>query len=263
MYRTLFELGPLSVHTYGVMLAIAFWLGIELSARAARKHDIDETRIIDLGIIILISSVVGSRLLYVLTHFSEYESDRLGIFRVWEGGLVFYGGLIAGIVLGIGYLMRKKMPVLRVTDLLAPQLALGIALARVGCFLNGCCFGKASDLPWACEFPPDSQAGSVMAGTTIHPTQVYSAIANFIIFIILRRMLHRSYRPGTVFGSLLVLYGGWRFVIDNLRHYEEHMRVGVLGGSLTFNQIASIIMIVAGLLLLLRVRQKDASASHA
>ena len=93
MYRTLFELGPLSVHTYGVMLAIAFWLGIELSARAARKHDIDETRIIDLGIVILISSVIGSRLLYVLFHLDDYSSP-LQFFALWEGGATFYGGLI-------------------------------------------------------------------------------------------------------------------------------------------------------------------------
>lgn len=262
MHRTLFELGPLSVHTYGVMLAIAFWLGIELSARAARKHGIDETRIIDLGIVILISSVIGSRLLYVLTHLGEYETDRLGVFRVWEGGLVFYGGLIAGIVLGILYLMRKKMPVLKVTDLVAPQIALGIALARVGCFLNGCCFGEASHLPWACKFPPDSQAGWVMGDVAIHPTQIYSAIANLVIFAVLKRMLGRSFRPGTVFGSFLVLYGGWRFAIDNLRHYEEHMRIGAIWGGLTYNQIASIIMIAIGLLLLLRVRQKDAPGSH-
>jgi phosphatidylglycerol:prolipoprotein diacylglycerol transferase len=244
------------------MLAIAFWLGIELSARAARKHDIDETRIIDLGIVILISSVVGSRLLYVLTHLGEYETDWLGVFRVWEGGLIFYGGLIAGIVFGILYLMRKKMPVLRVTDLVAPQIALGIALARVGCFFNGCCFGEASNLPWACKFPPDSQAGWVMGGVAIHPTQIYSAIANLALFIVLRRMLSRSYRPGTVFGSFLMLYGGWRFVIDNLRHYEQSMRVGALWGGLTYNQIASIIMIVVGLLLLLTVRQKDAPGSN-
>jgi phosphatidylglycerol:prolipoprotein diacylglycerol transferase len=244
------------------MLAIAFWLGIELSARAARKHSIDETRIIDLGIVILISSVIGSRLLYVLTHLDEYQTDRLGVFRVWEGGLVFYGGLIAGIVFGILYLMRKKMPVLKVTDLVAPQIALGIALARVGCFLNGCCFGEESHLPWACQFPPDSQAGWVMGGATIHPTQIYSAIANLVLFIILRRMLGRRYRPGTVFGSFLVLYGVWRFVIDNLRHYEEHMRVGAFWGGLTYNQIASIAMIVIGLLLLLRVRQKDAPGSQ-
>lgn len=262
MFRTLFQLGPLSVHTYGVMLAIAFWLGIELSARAARRHGIDETRIIDLGIVILVSSVVGSRLLYVVTHLSEYRGDWLGVVRVWEGGLVFYGGLIAGMVFGIGFLLKKRMPVLKVTDLVAPQIALGIALARVGCFLNGCCFGNPSDLPWACRFPPDSQAGWVMGGQSLHPTQIYSAIANFIIFVILRRMLGRSYRAGTVFASLLVLYGGWRFVVDNLRHYEKFMRIGTLGGGLTYNQIASIIMIVIGLAILLRGKLKDAPVSH-
>jgi phosphatidylglycerol:prolipoprotein diacylglycerol transferase len=250
MHRTLFDLGPVSVHLYGIMLAIAFWLGIELSSRLARKRGLDSTTIIDLGIVVLISAVVGSRLLYVATHLADYSQDWFGIIRVWEGGLSFYGGLLAAVVFGIAFLRKKHMPVLVVTDIIAPQIALGIAIARIGCFLNGCCFGKASTLPWACTFPPNSQAGWVMGGVPIHPTQIYSVVANFLIFLMLMALYRRTMRSGIVFYAFLVAYGAWRFMIDFIRYYEANMYVGLYG--LTWNQIASAGLLVTGLILLLR-----------
>jgi phosphatidylglycerol:prolipoprotein diacylglycerol transferase len=258
MYRTLFDLGPVSIHLYGVMLAVAFWLGIELSSRMAKRRDMDSTVIIDLGIVVLISSVVGSRALYVLTHLPEYRHDWLGVIRVWEGGLSFYGGLLAAVVFGIAFLRRKGVPVLGVTDIVAPQIALGVAIARIGCFLNGCCFGKASDLPWACSFPADSQAGWVMGGAAIHPTQIYSSIANLLIFVLLLRLSRRAHRDGVVFYSFLVAYGIWRFCIDFLRHYEANMYMGLNG--LTWNQVGSIGLIATGLVLLLRKKAESKRA---
>jgi phosphatidylglycerol:prolipoprotein diacylglycerol transferase len=141
--------------------------------------------------------------------------------------------------------------VLEITDIVAPQIALGIALARVGCFLNGCCFGKESDLPWACTFPPDSQAGwGPMAGKAIHPTQIYSAIANLVIFLFLRNLLKRGLRAGTVFSVFLITYGGWRFVIDYLRYYEPNMFVISPDTGITYNQVASAVIILVGAVLL-------------
>jgi phosphatidylglycerol:prolipoprotein diacylglycerol transferase len=259
MHRTLFEFGPIAVRMYGVMLAIAFWLAIELSARLARKRGLDGNRIVDLGLVVLVSSVAGSRLLYVVTHLAEYQDNWVGVFRVWEGGLSFYGGLAAGVIFGIGYLRGKRLPVLPVTDVVAPQIALGIALARVGCFLNGCCFGKESSLPWACTFPPDSQAGWVMTGRALHPTQLYSVIGNLVLFFILRRLVFRVERAGVVFFSFLVGYGMWRFFIDFLRYSEEHMYAGFLGGALTWNQVGSLGVIATGTLLLLKSRGRGES----
>jgi phosphatidylglycerol:prolipoprotein diacylglycerol transferase len=256
MHRTLFDVGPFSIHMYGVMLAFAFWLGIELSIRLARKRGIDPVAIMDLGIIILVSSVIGARLLYVITHWAEFRHDLLGIFRVWEGGLTFYGGLAAGVAFGIGYLKRQGLRVLEVTDIIAPQIALGIALARVGCFLNGCCFGKESGLPWACTFPADSQAGwGAMAGKAIHPTQLYSAIANLVIFLFLRRLLGRRLAAGAVFFTFLIVYGVWRFGVDYLRYYEPNMFVMSPDSGITWNQVVSIAIILTGIILLARSRR--------
>jgi phosphatidylglycerol:prolipoprotein diacylglycerol transferase len=256
MHRTLFDVGPFSVHLYGVMLAVAFWLGIELSIRLAKKRNLDPTCILDLGIIVLVSSVIGSRFFYVITHLTEYQQDVLGIFRVWEGGLSFYGGLAAGVIFGIAFLVRRRLPVALVTDIVSPQIALGIGIARIGCFLNGCCFGKESHLPWACKFPGDSLAGWVMAGKTIHPTQVYSAIANFLIFLLLRRLLRSGLARGTVFYSFLIAYGIWRFAIDFLRYQEDNMYVPGLGTSLTWTQVVSIGIAVTGGILIMRSKRR-------
>jgi phosphatidylglycerol:prolipoprotein diacylglycerol transferase len=251
MYRTLFDIGPFSINTYGVALAVAFWLGIELSAREARRRGMDPVKIIDLGIVILLSSVAGSRLLYVLGHLEDYRGDLLGMFKVWEGGLTFYGGLIAGVIFGIGFLKAKKVSVREAIDVVAPQIALGIAIARVGCFLNGCCFGTETGLPWACRFPADSQAGWVLPGVGLHPTQLYSSAANLVIFLFLRRFLRSKPRSGMVFFAFLIAYGLWRFVIDYLRYYEENMYVTTAGGGITWNQLVSLAIMAIGAFLVL------------
>ncbi len=257
MHRTLFDIGPFSIHLYGVMLAIAFWLGIELSARLARERGIDPTHIIDLGIVILISSVVGARLLFVFTHLSDYENDFLGVFKIWEGGLSFYGGLAAGIVFGIGFIVKRDLPVGKVTDIIAPQIALGISIARIGCFLNGCCFGKECNLPWGLTFPPDSQAGWTMGHVKIHPTQLYAVVANFAIFLFLRHLLRKNSASGSVFYSLLILYGLWRLSVDFVRYHEPNMYVGALGNGITWTQLISLVIVIIGIVKLLRLRKRE------
>jgi phosphatidylglycerol:prolipoprotein diacylglycerol transferase len=236
------------------MLVIAFWLGIELSARVARQRGLDPGHILDMGLVVLVASLVGSRLLYVVSHLSEYQYDRIAVFKIWEGGLTFYGGLIAGVGCGVAYLRWKRLPVLEITDIAAPHIALGIAIARVGCFLNGCCFGKATGLPWGCVFPPDTQAGwverSMLAGQAVQPTQIYESLACAGMFLFLRKISKGDRAKGTVFFSLLVLYGAWRFGIDFLRYYEPGMMIAQV--NITWNQVVSLVMIASGLVLLLR-----------
>jgi phosphatidylglycerol:prolipoprotein diacylglycerol transferase len=264
MHRTIVEFGPLAIRSYGVMLVIAFWLGIELSARVAKQRGLDPGRILDMGLVVLAASLVGSRLLYVVSHLSEYQYDKISVFKIWEGGLTFYGGLIAGVGCGIAYLTWKKLPVLEVTDIVAPYLALGIAIARVGCFLNGCCFGKATSLPWGCVFPPDSQAGwverSMLAGQAVQPTQIYESLACTGMFLFLRKLSRGDRAKGTVFFSLMVLYGAWRFGIDFVRYYEPGMLIA--GVNITWNQVVSLVMIASGLVLLLRRTRRGTGHEH-
>lgn len=252
MYRTILDLGAVGIRSYGVMLAIAFWVGIELSARIARRRGYEPLLIVDLGLVVLLSSVAGSRFLYVITHLDDFHGDFWGVFKVWEGGLTFYGGLLAAVLLGILFLKRRGQPVAEITDILAPQIALGVSIARVGCFLNGCCFGKESSLPWACVFPNDSLAGSVMPGLHLHPVQLYAVIANLLIAIILWRLLKRNLPAGSVFAWLLILYGGWRFIIDFWRYYEDELLLGGGRLELSWNQVVSAVLICVGIGLLMR-----------
>ena len=262
MFRTILDFGAVGIRSYGVMLAIAFWVGIELSARIARKRGYEPLVIVDLGLVILLSSVVGSRFLYVISHLSDFHGDFWSVFKVWEGGLTFYGGLVAAVVIGILYLKKRKLPVAEITYILAPQIALGVAIARVGCFLNGCCFGKTSELPWACAFPADSLAGSVMHGLELHPVQIYAAIANLIIAILLWRLLKKNLPAGSVFASLLVFYGAWRFVIDFWRYYEDELLLGGGVHRMTWNQVVSIILIIVGIVLYYRSRKHGGTQSE-
>lgn len=261
MHRTIFEIGQFSIHSYGVMLALAFWLGIEISSREAKRTGIDPAFVVDLGLVILVSAVIGARLLFVAGHLEDYRNDWLGVFRVWEGGLSFYGGFAAATLFGILFIRRKGLPVDRVTDILAPQLALGIAIARIGCFLNGCCFGKECQLPWAVVFPRDSQAGQVMDGKPIHPTQLYSSGANLLIFLFLRKLSRKQMPEGSLFSVFLVAYGSWRFLVDFLRYYEPGMVVSQVA-RITWTQVASLVVIVIGLIGLIVRSGRHDSVQH-
>jgi phosphatidylglycerol:prolipoprotein diacylglycerol transferase len=263
MHRTILDFGSIGIRSYGIMLAVAFWVGIEISARIARKRGYDPVLIVDLGLVVLLSSVVGARFLYVITHLADFSGDIVGIFEVWEGGLTFYGGLVAAVAAGVWFLRRKRQPVGEITDILAPQIALGIAITRVGCFLNGCCFGKESSLPWACVFPPDSLAGSVMPGLSLHPVQLYATAANLGIAVVLWRLLALRLRAGSVFSWLLVLYGAWRFIVDFLRYYEPSMLITSGPFEITWNQVVSIVIVLVGIGLLLRGRIHGGTQSRA
>ncbi len=257
MHKTLFEVGGFSIHSYGVMLALAFWIGIEISSREAKRVGLDPSFIVDLGIVILISAVIGARSLFVAGHIEEYKGNLLGALRVWEGGLSFYGGFACATLFGILFIRKKGHSVAKITDIIAPQIALGIAIARIGCFLNGCCFGKECHLPWAVVFPMDSQAGWVMQGKPIHPTQLYSTVANLLIFLFLRKLSRKRLPEGAVFSVFLVTYGAWRFFVDFLRYYEPGMVLGFLGG-ITWTQVASISVIVIGVIGLVgRLHHRD------
>ncbi len=185
MHPILFKIGQVTIYSYGVMVAIAFLVSIYLASLSAAKRGINQEKIMDLGLTLLISGIIGARLLYVLTEIEYYRANPLEMVMIWKGGLVFYGGFIAAFVCGWVFLKRNKIPVLKTCDHIVPYLALGQAIGRIGCFLNGCCFGKPTNLPWGMIFPGGSIAGDIYPAVHIHPTQLYSVYTNFLIFAIL------------------------------------------------------------------------------
>lgn len=256
MVRTLFEIGPFRVHIYGVLLAIAFVLGSLWATRAARRRGIPEERTLSLIGWILISSIVGARLHFVLGHPTSYE-DPLQLFRIWEGGLTLYGGLIAAILVSFLYLRRHRIGFLPVADSVAPALALGEGITRIGCFLNGCCFGQACDPSIGIHYPADSYAAMALGHTAVYPSQLLLSAGMFALFVLLWRLDRRPGRVGRLFGLYLVGQGLLRYAVDFTRYYEPIDTVHVLGGAIeTKSQIVALGLVAVGLLLLAARRSR-------
>ncbi len=255
MHPELFQIGPFTVHSYGVMLALSFLIGIYFAVNRAEKRGIKGEEIVNLGFVIILSSIIGSRLFYVLFHVGEFKGRWIYAFwpvqedgTIGLGGLILLGGFILSFLSAILYIQYKKLNFWKVTDSIVPSIAIGVFLTRIGCYLNGCCFGKACELSWGVQFPFYSPAGAIMGDTHLHPTQLYSSLYGLLIFGILIWIDKRDNFDGLLLSLFLILYGISRFVVDFFRYYEEQM---YLFEGLQFNQIISLCLIIIGLLILL------------
>jgi phosphatidylglycerol:prolipoprotein diacylglycerol transferase len=222
MYPILFRIGPVSVHAYGFMIALAFLIGIPISIHYARREGIKAETILDLAIYVIIAAIVGSRFFYVVGQWDEYKSNLPEIFMVQKGGLVFLGGLLLAVLVVVFYAKWKKTPMLKLLDALTPGTLLGYAITRVGCFLNGCCFGLPTRLPWGIEFPFGSLAYSYFPGEKIHPTQLYAVASMLVAFLIIALLYPRKKFDGQVFCWGLILYSVYRFLVEFLRYSPIH-----------------------------------------
>ena len=147
MYPVLFHFGNFKIYAYGFFVSLGFVVGLVFAAVNARKEEIPFERVVDLFFYSVSSAIVGSRVLFVLINFDSYRENLLQIFRIWEGGLVFYGGLTLAAGVSIGYMRWHQLPIWKLADLFSPPIALGLFLGRIGCFLAGCCYGKETSLP--------------------------------------------------------------------------------------------------------------------
>ena len=215
MHPILFQVGGFTLYTYGFFLALGFLAAIWFSKRNARFYDLKPDDISDLFFVILLSGIIGARLLYVVINFEDFRASPLDVFKLWNGGLVFFGGFIAAVAASIVALKIKKLPFLKTADTLAPGVALGHAVGRIGCFFAGCCYGRQCDLPFAVTFShPDSLAP---LHVLLHPTQVYMVLANLVLFFILVGIQRHKRFHGMVFLSYVFLYSVFRFIIEFFR----------------------------------------------
>src|SRR5437660_12860088 len=191
---------PLAIplHTYGLLIATAFLVAMQLAGRSARRAGLDRERVMDLCFWILLAAMVGSRILFIMVNWQDYAHDPASIFAFWKGGLVFYGGFISASLVSIRYMRKHRMPFFPYADAIIPSVAIGHAIGRLGCFAAGCCWGAACDarLPWAAKFPPESLAYQSQAAShllapgalytiPIHPTQLYESLGELGIFVAL------------------------------------------------------------------------------
>ena len=250
MHPVLVRFGPLTIHTYGVLVAAGFLLGLALAVKQAKKEGIPQERIIDIGFYVLLAAIVGSRLFFVAVNAGHYLKHPLDIFKIWEGGLVFYGGLILALPAALWYIRKHHLDGWRITDIFAPSIAIGHAVGRIGCFAAGCCHGRLCELPWAVTFhDPESLATT---GIPLHPTQLYESAGEFLNFLILITLRRYQSFKGQLFWTYIFLYSVLRFVVEFFRGDEAR---GYLFGGISVSQGISVIMgiiaisVIAGKLL--------------
>jgi phosphatidylglycerol:prolipoprotein diacylglycerol transferase len=241
----LFRVGDFALPSYGMMLVISFLTAIFFVRRTAKKRGIDPNLVENLAFYLMLGVIIGGRLLYVIFHWQQYDQNPLDIFALWKGGMMFFGGFIGGLIASILYLRKEKISISVFADIIAPAIALGTFFTRIGCFLNGCCFGQPSSLPWAVKFPPGCAAGKYQVHQGIerlHPTQLYSSIFGFLLFFFLWHRLKQPHKDGQVFSLYLLSYGTFRFLIDFLRYYED-------AANFWINQLIALGIAITGLVL--------------
>jgi phosphatidylglycerol:prolipoprotein diacylglycerol transferase len=246
MKPILFSFGGIHLYSYGLCIALGVLLSIFLMKRRAAKEGFPGTEeVLDLSFMVLVWGFLGARLFYVVQNFSYYAAKPFKFFAVWEGGLIFYGGAISAF-LGLWLMARKKKwPFWKTLDFLAPYGALTHAFGRIGCFMNGCCFGKACDLPWAVRFPEIPYA--------VHPTQLYEAFYDILLFAFLIARRKRIRFEGEISLLYLLLYGIGRYLIEFVRE------PGWMWMGLTSNQWLSIAIMIAAFIVFQFRRRKGSS----
>ena len=255
MHPIFFTLGPLTIRWYGVMAAIGFLLATALITMNRKRANMTENQASTLIFIAIIGGVIGARVFYVVQNWTaQFKGNVLEVFRIDHGGLVFYGGFflaVAGIVV---YCRKSKLDLVRVMDVFAPGLAIGHAMGRIGCFLNGCCFGNVTHSCVGVHYPENSSAWIKFSGSPVHPVQLYESCGNILLAVFLFFLLRRAKR-GITFSAYMVLYGVLRFVDEFFRGDHPHSELWF--GTFTPAQAIGLFLIPAGIGCLIYFSRKN------
>lgn len=250
MHRVLFEIGGLTVYSYGVFLAVGFITAALVARRRFKQQYKDPDIILDFVLAAVVGGILGSRIFYVVGHWGYYSKHAGEIFRLNMEGLVFYGGLVLGLALTIIVGYWKKVRFWTTMDLAGLCLPLALAIGRIGCLLNGCCYGKATELPWGISYP----AASGIIGAR-HPTQIYELVLDLALFAFLWWKKDDFARDGTAFWLFALGYGAIRFTME---FFREHL---ASNAALGFQIMSLALFVVAAAVLIFRYRLLPASGS--
>ena len=261
MFPVLFNLhlgpaGTFTVGTYGLFYALAFLIGLRVAVAYGRREGIETARIVDLGIVALLAGFIGAKLTLYLLSPEIYLAHPMEMLRSLRSAGVFYGGFALAAVAALVYVRRHALPLGKVADVMAPATAVGQGIGRIGCFMAGCCYGRACDLPWAVTFsdPEAYRLTGVTLGVPLHPTQLYHAAADFLIAGVTAVLMRRPRRPGSVFWVYVLMYAVLRFTVE---FYRGDVARGVFfGGALSTSQLIAIPAAAAAAVVLLRMRRR-------
>jgi phosphatidylglycerol:prolipoprotein diacylglycerol transferase len=257
MLPKLIQFGTFYLPTYGVLVAAAFLVALWLTSRLAKDAGMNPEVIVNLGVYCALAGIVGAKVLMIAMD-PSYRANPAEIFSLatLQSAGIFYGGLIAAILMAFIYMRRNHLPFFSTADLFAPGLALGHGIGRLGCFAAGCCWGKPTHLPWAVVFTnPDARAVGVPMGIPLHPTQIYESISEFVICGMLYFFARKPHRPGSILGGYLALYGVTRFLVEFLREHDESNPLGL---ALSLEQWISLGLAAVGAYLIFRPKETSA-----
>jgi phosphatidylglycerol---prolipoprotein diacylglyceryl transferase len=247
MHPLLFKMGPLTLYSYGILVALAFMVGTLWTTSRAAKAGENVDQYLQAIFWIMVAGFTGARLLYVIYFPSLYLHHPLQIL-LDRGGLVWYGGLVAALMASLLFVWLKKISIWKFGDILVVPAAVGLAIGRVGCFMSGCCYGKQTLLPWGVEFPP----GHETYPFHVHPTQLYESFALILLALLLEMVYRRSKTVGTTMSLFFIGYGIIRFLIEYLRGDVVYW----IGHLFTASQVFSLLGVVGGLIMLYGFRKK-------
>jgi len=267
MHPVLFEwrvpflgsVGPVTVYSYGVLLAAAYLGGLQLAMIRARRRGLDQTRVLDLGIYIIISALIGAKLLLIVTDYRSFFDNPRGLLDLVRSGGVFYGGLIVAVAVALLYIRRVGLPLWTTCDVFAPGIALGHVVGRFGCFFAGCCWGKPTDLPWGVHF---TELGHEYTGVPIygpdgsdlylHPTQLYESFFMLAVFAFLYYLHRKKKFNGQVLIAYAIIYSIFRFCIEFIRDDPRGDLFGLTSATgLSTSQLISLVVAVGSIVFLI------------
>ncbi|HVO11567.1 MAG TPA: prolipoprotein diacylglyceryl transferase [Vicinamibacteria bacterium] len=250
-------IGPFTLHTYGVVLALAFLAGLWATSRQAKRQGLEAQRVTDMAIWVLIAGLVGAKLLLFGLDWRFYVAHPRELVSLLRSGGVFYGGLVAGLLVAWWYARRYHLPAWRTADALAPGVILGQAIGRFGCLSAGCCWGRPANVPWAITFRDAYAARTIGTplDTPLHPSQLYESAVAFLIFAFLLWLAPRKRFHGQVVLAYVALYSAARFVLEFWRGDPD--RGTWFGGELSTSQVVALVLLLAVAVLFPRVRRQQ------
>ena len=251
MYPDLITIGPFTLHTYGVFVALGFTVGILVTIRLGRTQGFTAQQIMDMAFVMMLWAIVGSRAMYVLMNLDYFKEHPLDGLKIWQGGLVFSGGLVAVGAAMVWHLRRNRLSFWEVGDLWAPAIALGQGIGRIGCFMAGCCYGRPTNLPWGVIFKdPQTLAPQ---GIPLHPTQLYDFLSGSLIFLILLFVTLKKRYTGQVFIWFLILHSTARLITERFRGDDR----GIIPGTdMTITQGLAVLILIGGVVALFLFRSR-------
>ena len=257
MFPDLLSIGPLTIHSYGLFFALGITVGLLVALNFGLDERMNPLLILDMGFIIILFALIGSRLAYVIINFSYYRDHVLDMLKIWHGGMVFSGGLITVLLVLGWYVKHKRLSFWKIGDLWAPSTAIGQGIGYLGCFLAGCCYGKPTEVKWGVIFTSSNSLAPL--NILLHPTQIYGALSEFIIFIVLLYLHARKRFEGQILIWFLILHSTAQLLLERFRGDE---RVFIPGGEMTINQLSALlILFVAVTTLFIRKPKPSDTAS--